>query len=358
MFNIDFNFNFNLAIPVFVIIGMASGGGLVLYFVKHPDKLETLLALINKICKSIIKKAEYNFVKYDVQSTVNKYISTFSKKIPNLSVTHVKLEWIDENITPEQFIKSDQLVMRMHKSINQNRNIVNATFTFVSYSLLRKAKSYIAQYQKDAIDLFVSFKIIENTKYELLDEFVQQYLNEGLEHDKVADFYDKFFDIDKAGLYFPVFMTEMTFLGEKVFAKRKDKNIIYEEVKGLVNFLNIYANRKINDTTTTEHNGNYCRFAIRIIGKKSKIDREGEQVYINNLKRIDPKTETIYLICDELNIKFMHNVLDKCLNHIDFNIYNKYKYHAVIKDHEGNDMQTNSYLVILRNKKIAVYHKD
>ena len=145
MFNIDFNFNFNLAIPVFVIIGMASGGGLVLYFVKHPDKLETLLALINKICKSIIKKAEYNFVKYDVQSTVNKYISTFSKKIPNLSVTHVKLEWIDENITPEQFIKSDQLVMRMHKSINQNRNIVNATFTFVSYSLLRKAKSYIAR---------------------------------------------------------------------------------------------------------------------------------------------------------------------------------------------------------------------
>jgi hypothetical protein len=352
------NINIYVTISIVSIVSLITGGSIVAHYLKHPDKLEYLLAFFNKIFKGFMKKAEYNFIKYDVQSRVNSYVSDISKKVPNLSITHVKLEWIDENTTPEQFIKSDQLVMRMHKSINHNRNIVNATFTFVSYSLLRKAKSYIAKYQKEAIDLFVSFKILENTKYELLDEFVQEYLNGGLENNKIADFYDKFFDIDKAGLYFPVFIAEMTFLGEKIFAKKRNDNKVYDEVRSLVNYLYSYSNRRISQNVTTEYNGIYCKFAIRIVGKKSKIGNEGEKVYINNLKKIDSKTETIYLIGEEANIDFIHSILYQCLNSIGFEIFNKYKYKANIKDYDGNEIKRNSYLVVLRNKNIAVYHKS
>lgn len=350
--------NIYVTISIVAIVSLVTGGSIVAHYAKNPEKLEKLIALLNRYFKFIIKKSEYAYIKYDIQSRVNGFVAELSKKVPHIIPNRVKLEWIDENIAPEQFIQSGQLVMRMHKSVNHNRNVVNATFTFVSYSLLRKAKSYIAKYQKSAIDLFVSFKILEKTKYELLDEFVQEYLNAGLDNEKIADFYDRFFDIDKAGLYFPVFITEMTFLGEKIFGKKGGNEKVYEEVKKMVNFLYYYANRRLSQDTISEYNGEYCKFAIRIIGKRMKIDTEGKKVYINNIKKIPKSIETIYLIGDEQNVDFINSVVECCSGELGFEIFTKHQYKAMGKDRDGNEIELNNCLVVLRSNEISVYHKN
>ena len=213
------NFNFYIGVPILLLVGAVSGGSIVIHFVKHPEAIDKWAALFAKWAKFFCKKCEYTYVKRDVQSVVNGYIANLTNKVPNLLVKRVTLEWVDEQITAEQFVKNDMLVMRMHKSNNRDLNIVNATFTFVSHSLLVKAKSYIAKYQQNAIDLYVSYKILEREKIQLLQTYVQEILKEGLTNEKTNDFYGKFFDIDKAGIFFPVFITEMTFLGEKVFGK-------------------------------------------------------------------------------------------------------------------------------------------
>ena len=260
-----FNFNFYIGIPFTLLLGAFGGGYVVYYFIKHPETIDKWIALFSKYAKFISKKWEYAYVKRNVQSVVNGYISRLTKQVPNLLVKRVTLEWIDEQIAAEQFIKNEMLVLRMHKSNNQDLNIVNATFTFVSHSLLVKAKSYIAKYQKNAIDLYVSYKILENEKAHLLQTYVQEILKEGLSNEKANDFYGKFFDIDKAGIFFPVFLTEMTFLGEKVFGNRRKDNEIYDEVSRLVTFLYNYANRKLHEDTISEFDGQYCKFAIRIV---------------------------------------------------------------------------------------------
>jgi len=351
------DFNIYVTVSITLIIGVVIGGSVIAHLLKNPEKLERLTAFFNKQFKFLFKSAEYKYIKYDIQSRVNGFVSELTEKVPNLTPTRVKLEWIDEHITPEQFMKSDQLVIRMHKSNNHNRNVINSTFTFVSYSLLRKAKRYIAKYQRDSIDLFVSYKLLENKKFEMLDEFVQQYLQDGLERDKVAEFYDRFFDIDSAGIFFPVFITEMTFLGEKLFGKKREGEKVFEEVKKMVNFLYYYANRRLSEEIISEYNGDYCKFAIRIIGKRFKIDNEGEKVYINNLKKIPTATESIYLIGDETNKKFMDSIVKTCKADIGFNVFNNHKYKAMIKDREGNSFQVKNYLIVLRNEKIAVYHR-
>jgi hypothetical protein len=353
-----FDINIYVTISIVAIFSLITGGSIVAHYLKNFEKLEKLIALISKFLRFICKTTEYTYVKYDIQSRVNGFVADLSKKVPHIIPTRVKLEWIDENVKPEQFINSGHLVMRMHKSTNHNKNVVNATFTFVSYSLLRKAKNYIAKYQKNAIDLFVSFKILEHSKYELIDEFVQEYLNAGLDNEKIADFYDRFFDIDKAGLYFPVFITEMTFLGEKVFGKKRENERVFEEVKKMVNFLYYYANRRLNQDTISEYNGEYCKFAIRIIGKRMKIDTEGKKVYINNIKKIPKSIETIYLIGDEQNTDFIDSVVKSCNGELGFDIFTKHLYKAIGKDRDGNEIEFKSCLVVLRNKEISVYHKN
>lgn len=351
-----FNFYFYIGIPILVLAGAVGGGSIVVHFVNHPEAIDKWMALIAKCSKALFKKWEYTFVKRDVQSVVNGYIARLSNQVPNLLVKRVTLEWVDEQLTAEQFVKNDMLVMRMHKSNNQALNVVNATFTFVSHSLLVKAKSYIAKYQKNAIDLYVSYKILENEKIQLLQTYVQEILKEGLTNKNTNDFYGKFFDIDKAGIFFPVFITEMTFLGEKVFGNKRKDQEIYDEVSRLVLFLYKYANRKLHEESICEFNGNYCKFAIRIVGMSVKIQKQGEGVYVRNIQHIPSSTETIYIIGGKDNRRFINQIVSECLKTMPYDQYNTYEYSAVLKDANSDDYKCKNYLTILRSRNVKYYH--
>lgn len=352
-----FNFYIYIGIPILVLTGAAGGGSLVIYFIKHPEVVDKWLALFSKYAKFVYKKWEYTYIKRDVQSTVNGYVSKLTEKVPNLLVKRVTLEWVDDNITAEQFVKNDMLVMRMHKSNNQDLNIVNATFTFVSHSLLLKAKSYIAKYQKNAIDLYVSYKILEREKAQLLQTYVQEILKEGLSNAKTNDFYGKFFDIDRAGIFFPVFVTEMTFLGEKVFGNRRNDQELFDEVSSLVMFLYKYANRKLHEESISEFTGNYCKFAIRIVGMSVRIQTEGEGIYIRNITQIPSSIETIYIMGSKDNRNFIDNIVAECQKSINYDIYNTYEYPAILKDTNSRDYKSENYLTILRSRNVKYYHK-
>lgn len=141
-----------------------------------------------------------------------------------------------------------------------------------------------------------------------MDAFVQTYLRGGLEKDSVDKLYAKFEKIDTCGLFFPVFITEMTFLGEKIFGKGVNRNKIYKEVDDLVSFLLTLANRKTGEFSNLEHGGEYSKFAIRIVGKQYKIEEEGKQIYINNIRQITQPIETLYLIGNPYNKKIIDEI--------------------------------------------------
>lgn len=350
--------NFNIIAPISISVITCGGAiAVVFWLINNPDKAERLLAWICRAFKWISRKAEHQYVKYNVQATINSFVMLIKKNLPTYDVRTVKLEWVDANITQEQFINSNQLVIRMHKSTVPNRDIVNATVAFVSHSLLLKAKRYIAQYQKDAVDLFASIKILETENNpQLISEFVDMYLYNAMENDKVNELYAQFENIHKAGLFFPVFIAEMTFLGDKVFGKAINRSDIYDEVKCLASFLNVFSRRKISEDSTLDHNGNYCKFAIRIVGKNAKIMSQGKDVYLNNIGKLSEEMETLYLLGDQSHEKFINEIVDDLKKERNYILYNTKKYDAVIKSIQGEDFEVHSYLVILRKSIVKTFH--
>lgn len=168
--------------------------------------------------------------------------------------------------------------------------------------------------------------------------------------------YAYFYDIDKAGLFYPVFVTEMTFLGGKVFARKKEKKMVYEEVRALVNFLRVYSISKLSEDTQSDFNGQYSKFSIRIVGKHYKIETQGKQMYLRNLLKIDDEVETIYLIGSTEHSSFINEVVETFLTtKTNYHIFKEQKYKAVIKDQIGNYFESDSYIVILRNKNVETY---
>jgi len=361
MFLSDININLNFNVSVWTLTATFLSFSLLslfIYYLKNPEKFEKLVALLSKFFKFLCKRFDYSYIKFDLQGKINDYIKIVSKKVIHLDINKVNIKWISPSeIDKKSFIKDGTLILRMQKSENQNENIVNASMAFISFGFLKKAKSYIAKYQRESIDLYACYDLLRNEKSDILDQFVQDFLKEKLDNHKIADFFEKYDDINKAGIFYPVFIQELTFLGEKVFAKKRESEKIYEEVRNLVHYLFHYAHRRLKEDIIEDFNGNYCKFSIRIIGKRFKINILGEDIYKRNLEKINKNNETIYLIGNIEYKNFMKSVYNKSKDIIQYDLLTEKTYSAIIKDEEGNDFKVKNYMMILRSKGIKVYHK-
>lgn len=353
----DFNFYFDLDLSLWKVSTFTLLG-VFIYFLRNPEKFEKLIATVSWMLKFISDKFDRTYVKYDLQGKINDYLSKVSKRVKHIDIKKIKVEWVDVSSQSEQqFIQDGQLIIRMKKGEHQNENLVKAAMAFISFAFLKKAKSYIAKYQRESMDLFACYDLLREEKAEILDQFVQDFMKDKMDKQKIADFFEKYSDIDDVGIFYPVLVQELTFLGEKVFARNNEAPKIYNEVTEMVNFLYRYANRKLREDIVNDFSGEYCKFGIRIIGRSIVINKEGERVYKNHLKKIASDNETLYLIGSKEHKKFINSVFENCKNDIGFFKLTDETYTAVIKNSEGESMEVKSYMMTLRNNSIKVYHK-
>ena len=140
--------------------------------------------------------------------------------------------------------------------------------------------------------------------------------------------------IDKVGLFLPALITELTFLGEKVYFNLKRDSII-TEVTALIDYLENYANRELGDEKTPlVFEGTYCRCGIMIIAKRYKVIEIGDiKPYVDHVKKLlERKIEDIYLIgpAYEENIEFIDEISDKLQEDIGMQRYHEKKYESRI----------------------------
>jgi len=331
---------------------------LLTYWLFFPEKAVIASSQLYGLLRKIFKGAEKKYITYDIQGRVNDYVNNFlSKEIKDFNPINISLDWVNDQETEESFFKKGKLVVRMRMGDNQNQNFVNSTMVFLSQNVLTKAKKYISTKQKESIDLFIAKKLFEKEKEEVMHQFISDYLIKKTDDDKIGAFFEKYHFIDIAGLFFPVFIQEMSFLGEKVFANRKDQTI-YTEVNGLINFLDNYSLRKIGDNTIpTKFNGLYCKFVIMIVGVSDKVKQKGEKPYVNYLNYLKSSgIETIYLIGDVKNKDFMNVLVENVYNEkSNFSLYNNKRYEAIITYKDEKKEKKNSYLIVLRKNKIEHY---
>jgi hypothetical protein len=229
---------------------------------------------------------------------VNEFIKKHAKEMPGFQVKGVKLDWVDAEVKRQAFIEADRVVVRVRRDDPRHETFVKAVYLFVSTALLYRAKRYISPPQGRAIDLFVSAEIFKEQKPEVVDHFLEEYLHPHIDDgsEKVRQYFENFDVISKGGLFFPVFLQEMDYLGQKVFGDRKSQQIV-SEVSALVEFLKSLALRQVGDERTDlTFVQQYCRFAVVIVGKPITLSRS-ILPYVKFVRDgLERNTETVYLI--------------------------------------------------------------
>lgn len=329
---------------------------LIVFF--FPEKVQIWASIFWKLAKLFYKGAEKKYIAYDIQGRINEFNKKIKKNVNNYEPIGIKIQWIQKG-SVTSFLQDNTLLVRIRKSENQARNFVVATMAFLSQVMLKKAKRYVSPTQKESVDLFVARKLFEEEKPELVDFFVSKFLIPRTDISaKIAGYIDKYSIIDKAGLFFPLFIQELIFLGNKVFGQKKESVIIHE-VNGLIDFLKKYSERDVGDEClSSRFNGRYCHFGVMIIAKSIKVDYGDPAPYIKYLgKLIKVGIENIYIIGPfrDKTVNFIRNVCKIAKEKYNVKSFGEHRYCPYIK-FKGKRRKVESVMVLLRKLSPQYYY--
>lgn len=288
---------------IMALVGGSSIGvvAILIFVFLNPEKVEKWSAIFWLVLSkmgTVFKSAHKQYVKHDMQGRINEFVKGLATAAPFLASRRVRVEWTDGNITKKSLIEDGTVILRLRRDDHEDVNFVNGSYMYVSTSLLFKAKRYITPSQRDAVDLFVCTKLLEAEKPEVVSIFLAKYLHPTTDDaaSKVAMYIDDFAVVDSGRLFFPIFLQELEYLGDKVFGKRRD-DVIGKEVDGLVAFLKPIANRAIGDLNDLNFDGSYCRFGIVMVGKPQKLLTSVDP-YVTYIKNVLVRNdvETIYIL--------------------------------------------------------------
>lgn len=347
------NVNPLIVILVAVFGGASLPGALIVYLLIFPDKFEKLVAVVSKGCwrlKLFGVSARKTYLKYDLQSSVNAFVRRTAKDVPGLYARGIRVEWEKPGeIDRDSFLKGEDVIVRLSHKRSEAENLATAVYLFVATSLLHRAKRYISPSQGKATDLFVTSKLLEQQKPDVVDYFLEQYLHPGLvdKKGKPQELYEKFEQIDRTGLFFPLYLREVDHLGQKVFGKPlKDQIII--EINDLIDYLIRFSRRAVGEEIELDFQKNYCKFGIMIVGKVSVVSRSLKP-YINYISNhVKPSNiETLYMIGHLHNVEAIRRIAAEV--HESFEEIASLKYRGQIRV-DGEIKSVPQYLLVLRAK--------
>lgn len=343
----------------YILPSLGVGGLMILIAFLFPEKIEKWSVLLWKVINFIFKKGEKKIIAHDIQGRVNEFSKSLEKKITTFEPVGISIQWITEKESPSEFFKKNRLIIRMRQHDDQNKNFVYASMVFISKALLTKTKKYLSPTQRESIDLFVGHKLFEKEKPQVVDHFFEDYFSpKALSSNKIMELLEKYEIIDKVGLFFPILVQELTFLGEKVFYKPKSEKIIIE-VREFINFLQKYADREVGDDTTPQNfEGAYCRCGIVIIARQLKREIGDLDPFIRYIQKLnEKKLENIYLIgsASKENRGFIDKISEEIQKKFRLQKYTSKKFKAKIKV-KGERKEMDSYLILHRSPEILRYY--
>lgn len=217
----------DLAAEIFLYLLPTLSLGLVLLLLLLfiPEKLEKWWALFLKVLAAlgwIFRAVHKQYVKHNLQGRMNTFLKTLRKVAPSLAAKGLRIEWVDRKSTRQSFIDRDRVILRLRRDDPADHNFIHGVYLFTAETLLSKAKRYVSQNQRSALDLFVCSKILQSQKPALRTFFLDEYLHPETENPLTRGYVDDFAIIDRKGFVLQRPSSRARVLGREGFWETSD----------------------------------------------------------------------------------------------------------------------------------------
>lgn len=345
--------------PTIIFAGGSGTTLLVVLFllIKYPDRVQTWIGILSRVFNYIFKKSEYFSIKWEIEGKLNTFAGNLETD-GGVPYSRLAIKWTGRDEEEEIAFEDGQTIIVMRDRNHRNKNFVHAAYFYTSEILLKNTKRKLPKHLKTSINLYSTQKIIQQENKAALNQFINDYLIPNVDqNDKIKEYIERFNKIETIGLYFPVLIQELTYLGNKVYLSTQTEKII-KEVELLIQFLETWSEREIGQITQEEFTGSFTKCSIKIVASQysrtnDKIDNQKGRI-INSFNQ---GIENVYVIGNSAkeNKKFVDKVVRACTtNNPKLLIMKKREFTAKVKSGEIRKTIPN-YLVHVRNPEAIEY---
>lgn len=348
----------NFLLVVLGLLGWLSGPVLtIVVLLYYPEKVEKWIGLLGKLVSKVWKGAGYWSEQYYVQGSVNDFIKGIESST-SLSLPRAKVNWKIKDREEDVIWNEGEVILVMKDGGHKQKNFVRAAYYFASKVLLKECKQHLSKSQSTSLDLFTTYKILESQSKYALEQFIQDYFQPELNRSThVKDFIRQYKAIERRGIYFPVLIRELSFLGKKTFLFQNRDEVV-KEVKDLLEFLVKFSQRDVGEKSPEDFIGKFSRCCIKIIASSKSIENDNLHAHIERIEEaFSNNLENIYIIggAHRKCTLFIDKVVDAALNKCKgLTLNGKYRFKGTMKK-QGVYRPVETYFVHLHHSEAVKY---
>jgi hypothetical protein len=155
--------------------------------------------------KRLVKAAQSS----QIEGTVNTMVRKIKGQLPKGWIPEVEIEWVDF-IGRDDFLKENEVVIRMRPLEDQDSNLVNAIYYFFKKNCFPKTKTVIGENYREAAILSICKNLINKFNPKLKSSF-EDYVLEPVVGSKsnLLNFMDRYDKLDQRGFFTGSFIREI-----------------------------------------------------------------------------------------------------------------------------------------------------
>lgn len=260
--------------------------GLLLYFIKNPEKAEKWGSIIAKSLSFLSSRIERFSVARDIQSDIN----SFAKKLrfgseSSIVPYGVRVNWV-KNMTREAFVKDGKVVIKMAHHENQARNFLYATMEWVDRGLIPESRNLVDKSILQALDFaFINKTLIESKRHDSKQIFFDEIFEPQVKRGSLIERYCSILgELDKIGLFVGVVLPEYALLGRKLGSVIPDEKVKLETIY-FFNMLEKLARKRHGKDVNPNYVGEYINCYIVLIARTETYAMYGLEPYLGFINK-------------------------------------------------------------------------
>jgi len=287
--------------------------GLLVYFIKNPEKVEKWQSLIAGWFSFLSLKIEKSSVAKGIQSEINSFAKDVSSKAKESVIPYgVKVKWISDT-TREAFVSQGKVIVKMQHHKNQAKNLLYAVLDWVNRGLVPESRHLINKDVLRSLDFaFINKFFTEKKRFDskqlFLDEIYEPEATKGSLIERYTSIFNK---LDRKGLFTGVVLQEFASLGRRVGSAIPNKEIRSETI-GFTNMLEKLSRKSRGKDISPNYKGLHIRCSIVLIAKPEKYFMYGLSPYLNYINKCCTEGMKTFYICaiGDQNISIVRRIRD------------------------------------------------
>lgn len=281
--------------------------------VTDPSRAERWAALFWRLVYKLFKRGELRIVKHEVDGNVNRFFQEdLFPDLVNIDRSKIRVKWV-ASATDSVFQRKGTVIVKLRHHEDKYQNILSATLAALPRILHPLARPFIGRSVEEAIDLQVCRRLASSLGPGADNVFALEFLRPRLEKDpNLREILQKLLQIDTAGLFVPVFLQEVAYVGAKFEQglTSASPDTVDDELLAFLRFLLAIAEREPGEELTLC----FVRDSIRtgvILVARAATRAYGVGPYVRRLgKNLAIGCQSVYVLATEDNIPFAEEVAE------------------------------------------------